>query len=279
MTSSGTSAGSQPFADAQLAAFLDGTLEDEALLDAIEAAINADPALAERIEALATGDDHTAQAVRDAFAPVLRAPVPDHLTQIVTATATDTAEVADLAAARTARSLPMPANDAGSPGSSWRWPQFGAMAASLALGVMIGGPLLTGGANGGAEGGALVLAAVEGPSTPPAVAAMLDTAPSGQAVDLASLGTGEVVLTFRNADGALCRQFMVEAGSSTSDALACAGKDGGWQVEAFGRRAAPVGEMKLAGGDAAVSVVAAVDEMIASDVLIGADEAAQLKRK
>ena len=277
MTRSGTSAGSQPFTDAQLAAFLDGTLDDEALLDAIEAAINADPALAERIEALAAGEDHTAQAVRDAFAPVLSAPVPDHLTQIVAATAPDTAEVVDLAAARTARKLPMPANDAGTPGSSWRWPQFGAMAASLALGVMIGGPLLTGGANGGA--GALVLAAVEGPSTPTAVAAMLDTAPSGQAVDLASLGTGEVVLTFRNADGALCRQFMVEAGSNTSDALACAGKDGGWQVEAFGRRAAQSSEMKLAGGDAAVSVVAAVDEMIASDVLIGADEAAQLKQK
>ncbi len=231
----------EPFTDAHLAAFLDGTLDDEAMLDAIEAAINADPALAERIEALATGEDSTAQAVRDAFAPVLSAPVPDHLTQIVAATAPDTAEVVDLAAARTARRLPMPANDAGSPGSSWRWPQFGAMAASLALGVMIGGPLLTGGTDGGAEGGALVLAAVEGPSTPLAVAAMLDTAPSGQAVDLASLGTGEVVLTFRNADGTLCRQFMVEAGSNTSDALACAGKDGGWQVEAFGRRAAPVG--------------------------------------
>lgn len=269
-----THAESEPFTDTQLAAFLDGTLEDAALLDAIEAAINDDPALADRVEALAAADDHTAQAVRDAFAPVLAAPVPDHLTQIVAQPAQPA--VVDLAAVRAARSLPKPANDMG---SGWRWPQFGAMAACLALGVMIGGPLLTGGAAGGAQGGALVLAAVEGPSTPPAVAAMLDSAPSGQAVDLASLGTGEVVLTFRNADGALCRQFMVEAGSSTSDALACAGADGGWQVEAFGRRAAPVGEMKLAGGDAAVSVVAAVDAMIASDALIGADEAAQLKQK
>ncbi len=68
---------SQPFTDAQLAAFLAGTLEDEALLDAIEAAINADPGLAERVEALAAGDDPAASAVRDAFAPVLAAPVPD----------------------------------------------------------------------------------------------------------------------------------------------------------------------------------------------------------
>lgn len=258
---------SQAFTDAQLAAFLDGTLDDDTLIDAIEAAINADPALAERAMVL-TETDATDHAVRDAFAPVLDAPVPHHLTQIVAVPAT--AEVVDLTAARARRSLPTPANDTG---SSWRWPQFGAMAASLALGVMIGGPLLTGGSAGDAPaGGSLVLASAD-------VNAMLDTAPSGQAVDLASLGTGEVVLTFRNGDGELCRQFMLEAGGSTSDALACAGADGGWQVEAFGRRAAPAGEMKLAGGDAAVSVVAAVDDMIASDVLIGADEAAELKKK
>jgi hypothetical protein len=260
--------GGEPFTDAQLTAFLDGTLADEALLDAIEAAINADPALAERVEGLAESDA-TDQEVRDAFAPVLSAPVPARLTQIVAAQAV--AEVVDLAAARTARSLPIPANDVG---SSWRWPQFGAMAACLAIGVMIGGPLLTGGGAGDVPaGGSLVLASAD-------VNTMLDSVPSGQSVQLASLGTGEVVLTFRNADGALCRQFMVEGSTgSTSDALACASAGGEWQIEAFGRRAAPAGELKLAGGDAAVSVVAAVDAMIASDALIGADEAAELKQK
>jgi surface antigen len=258
--------GGHPFTDAQLAAFLDGTLEDDALLEAIEAAINADPALADRVEALASGDDPAALAVRDAFAPVLSAPVPEKLTQIVAVP--ESAQVVDFAAARSARTLPKSANDTA---GGWRWPQFGAMAASLALGVLIGGPLLTGGDNA-PTGGSLVLASAD-------VDAMLDTAPSGQAVDLAALGTGEVVLTFRNADGALCRQFMIEAGGGTSDALACAGADGDWQVEAYGRRAAPVGEMKLAGGDAAPAVVAAVDAMIDSDVLIGADELAELKAK
>ncbi len=37
--------------------------------------------------------------------------------------------------------------------------------------------------------------------------------------------------------------------------------------------------MKLAGGDAAVGVVAAVDEQIAGDPLIGPEELAELKRK
>lgn len=260
----------QPFTDTQLAAFFNGTLDDAALADAIEAAINADPALADRAETLAHFGDAATRAVREAFAPMLDAPVPDHLTRIVASEA-NSAKVVDLAAERSSRVLPAPANDTAR--SSWRWPQFGAMAASLALGVMIGGSLLTGDrTGGGAEGGSLVFASDE-------LTAMLDTAPSGKAVNLASLGTGEVVLTFRNVDGQLCRQFMLAGSAGTSDALACAGQNGGWQVEAFGRRAAPAGEMKLAGGDAAVSVVAAVDDMIDSDPLVGADETAALAAK
>jgi hypothetical protein len=166
----------------------------------------------------------------------------------------------------------MPANDTARGG--WGWPQFGAMAASLVLGVMIGGPLLTGGSDA-PQGGGLVLASA-------GLDAMLDTAPSGQQVDLAALGQGEVVLTFRNADGQLCRQFTIaDPAGATSDALACAGtgSQAGWQIEAYGRRAAPAGEMKLAGGDAAPAVVAAVDAMIDSDPLVGADELAELGKK
>jgi surface antigen len=262
---------SAEFTDAQLAAFLDGTLADESLAAAIEAAINADPALAERAMALAEGaDDAAARSVRDAYAPVLEAPVPAHLTQ--TLAAPGGGDIVNLADRRDqARALSQPANDTG---TGWRWPQFAAVAASLVVGVMIGGPLLgPGGAGLGTDGGSLVLASSE-------VSAMLDAAPSGQRQDLAALGEGEVVLTFRNTDGALCRQFMIAApDGGTSDALACAGQDGDWQIEAFGRRAAPVGEMKLAGGDAAVGVVAAVDEQIAGDPLVGPEELAELRRK
>jgi len=263
---------SPAFSDAQLAAFLDGSLADEQLAAAIEAAINADPALAERAMALAeSGDDAASQAVRDAFAPVLDTLVPARLTEALAAPGG--AEFVHLADRRVSTpAVPQPANDTG---SGWRWPQFAAIAASLAVGLMIGGPLL-GGREGGAGGdpGALLLANAE-------VSAMLDAAPSGQRKDLAALGEGEVVLTFRNTAGALCRQFTITAprGGSTSDALACADRGGDWQVQAFGRRAAPVGEMKLAGGDAAVGVVAAVDEQIAGDPLIGPEELAELKRK
>ncbi|MFU7528539.1 hypothetical protein [Qipengyuania sp. ASV99] len=272
------------YSDAQLAAFLNGTLDDAEAAQ-IEQAINNDPVLAKRAETLALADDgsaDTAHLVRDAFAPVLGADVPDHLTAIVGGP--QSAEIVDFAASRAQRHASFAANDGGadSPRAAWHWPQFAAMAASLVVGVMIGGPLLTGGdgSGSGSGDGAMVLASADGVNAAPAIAAMLDTAPSGQAVDLGGLGQGEVVLTFRNLDGQLCRQFMLEGAGGTNDAVACAHNSGdGWQVEAMGRRAEPIGEMRLAGGDAAVGVVAAVDEMIDSDPIVGSDEQAALERR
>jgi hypothetical protein len=263
---------SHPFTDAQLAAYLERTLDDDALRDAIHTAIRTDPALARRIEAL-TGGEEIASAVRNAFAPVLDAPVPQRMT--ATLTGGERSEVVDLAAVRIRDRLPRPANDTGRFGGNWRWPQFGAMAASLALGVLIGGPLISGKGDARQGDESLVLASAD-------LETMLDSAPSGQKVDLAALGRGEVVLTFRNDEGELCRQFMLEGtGGKTSDALACTGIDAdrGWQIEAYGRRAAPLGEMRLAGGDAAPAVVAAVDALIVGQPLVGADEAASLKSR
>ncbi len=276
---------SAAFTDAQLIAFLEGKV-DEKLGEAIEAAINLDPALAQRVETLADeADDAAAQMVRAAFDRVLTDPVPDHLAAIITAQSK--AEVIDFAVERSQRMAPPPASGAGSSERkvSWHWPQLTAMAASLAIGVLIGGFVVYGaprgdiGANGVADG-ALVLASAQGPATPTAIAAMLDTAPSGTQVNLGTLGSGEVVLTFRNYEGQLCRQFSLEGAGGTSDALACAGdEDGAWQLEALGRRVPQAGEMQLAGGNAAVSVIAAVDAMIDSDPLVGAGEAAALKHE
>ncbi|MEE4317779.1 MAG: hypothetical protein V2I74_12445 [Erythrobacter sp.] len=260
---------SASFTDAQLAAFLEGRLEDEALIDAIEAAINTNPALAARAETLAGGDG-LAPLVQSAFVPLLDAPVPERLTAAVAMREGGAgAEVVNLGSVRS-RALPMPASDFVR--GNWGWTQIGAMAASLALGVLIGGPLLKGGADA-PQGDGLILASAQ-------LDTMLDTVPSGQAADLASLGTGEVVLTFRDTEGRLCRQFKLEAaGGATSDALACAGADRTWQIEAYGRREAPLGEMRLAGGDAAPAVLAAVDAVIDGEPLTGADETAQLSSR
>lgn len=264
------------FTDEQLRAFLDGTIDDR-LADAIEAAINADAALAQRVEGLVVADD-TADQVRDAFAPLLAAPVPERLSGVV-APPPAGATLLDFAEARARKNRRIAANDDGmsATGGGWRWPQWTAMAASLALGVLVGGPLLDG-LDGTSRGDALVVAGAGGLTVPQPVAAMLDTAPGGRQVALDGLGRGEVVLTFRNADGQLCRQFTLAEASGTSDALACAA-DTGWQVEALGRRAAPTGEMRLAGGDAAVGVVAAVDAMIAGEALVGDAEQAVLRQR
>lgn len=255
------------FTDAQLRDFLDGRLSD-ALAAEIESAINADPALAAQVEALAPVDLADSD-VRSAFAPVLEAPVPERFERIVMP---PSASVTDLTAVRADRA----ATDANTRSvRDWRWPQFTAMAASLAIGVMIGGPLIeTMGA--GANGDALVLAGAQGPATPTKIAAMLETVPSGTKTDLDQLGQGEVLLTFKNTDGQLCRQFSVNNQASTSDAVACKGANG-WQIEALGRRAAPQGEMRLASGDASAAVLAAVDEMIDGDPLVGDDEHAELQ--
>lgn len=272
------------FSDKQLAAFLNGTLGDVEAAQ-IERAINSDPLLAQRAETLALAADaraDAAQQVRDAFAPVIDAHVPEHLAAIVGAR--QGAEIVGFTPRRAEGKVPFAANDSGAglPRAAWHWPQFAAMAASLVVGVMIGGPLLTGSGGSGSvsNDGAMVLASADGAYAAPAIASMLDTAPSGQAVELGALGEGEVVLTFRNLEGQLCRQFMVEGAGGTNDAVACAKGNGqDWQVEAMGRRAEPIGEMRLAGGDAAVGVVAAVDAMIDSDPIVGADEQAELERK
>jgi hypothetical protein len=256
--------------DEELQAFLSGTL-DEAAAARIEAAINADPDLADRAERLAdTGWQE--QWVAQAFAPVLGAPVPEALAAMVASDAPADDTIVDLAAVRAQRQAEQVSKPAMSV-SSWRWPQYGAIAASLVVGVVLGGTLLD---TSGTDGGdALVLAIADGLNVPAGVAAMLDTAASAEPVDLASLGQGEVVLTFRDGDNRLCRQFAMTDGSGTSDALACR-SDSKWQLEALGRRAAPAGEMRTAGGDAAAAVVTAVDELIVGDPIVGEAEQKQL---
>lgn len=63
-----------PISDEQLAAYLDGELAPEAR-QAVEAAVDADPALAERLAALAAGD----QALRAGFSAISDEPVPERL--------------------------------------------------------------------------------------------------------------------------------------------------------------------------------------------------------
>lgn len=253
---------SAPVTDEELVAFLHGELEPGRAAE-VEAALNDDPELAVRAETL----DRQDELVRQAFAPILDAPVPAGMTNALLASDSDPdSNIVSLAEARKAR---VPRSMSG-----WGWPQFGAMAASLALGIFAG-PALLGGGDGASR--SLVVADSGHLAMTPALVAVFDSAASGERVEVAGLGQLQVDISFRDLDSNLCRQAQLSQGDATHDLVACRSASG-WQVEALGTRSAGAGEFRTASGDAAPAVVAAVDAMIDGDPLVGEDERAALEQ-
>ncbi|NJS15378.1 MAG: hypothetical protein HC788_13215 [Sphingopyxis sp.] len=252
--------------DAMLRAYLRGELAGDAM-DAVDAALADNPALADRLEMLADQDDGDedmlADMVRNAYAPIDAMPVPAALTAVVAEVSNAASNVVDFSAAAAARRLPR-----------WGWPQMASMAASLAIGLFVGQAYL----GGAGPGDALVVASADGTKLAPQVAAMLAEAPSGVKQQLAGLGEGQVVISFRDGDGQLCRQFQIAGSATITDAVSCRA-NGSWSVEAVATRDAGNGGVRTASGDAAAPVLAAVDAIIAGDVLVGADETAALVKK
>src|ERR1044072_3879416 len=117
------------FSDETLMAYADGELDADTRRQ-IETAMASDPTLAERI------DKHRAlrMDLGAAFGGVLDEPVPSRLLDAANSTPAKTrsANVTDLNAARAAKS------GGGKPPSSWSWPQWSAIAASLLIGVFAG---------------------------------------------------------------------------------------------------------------------------------------------
>jgi hypothetical protein len=158
-----------------VAAFVDGEL-DPAREAEVAAAISADPALAEQVEA------HRAlkQRLGDHFAPILDAPLPDALT----APLRTRGRVIDFAAAREKRSR-------ASVVPRWSWIAVPALAASLALAVF-----LPRGPGEGYADGALASALEE---------QLVATQASGART--------RILLSFRDEAGVYCRAFAGEARS------------------------------------------------------------------
>lgn len=176
--------------DERFFAWLDGELEP-AEAASVEAIVADDPNLQRR------ADEHRAlgQRLRAAFDPVADMPVPDRLRP-------QQAEVVDLASRRPlARPIA-------------RGVQWAAMAATLAIGV-VAGTIINPGASGpvGREEGRMVAAG----ALEEALYTRLASAPAD---DGARIG-----LTFRNADGDLCRSFTDE----TLSGLACH-EGGDWRI-------------------------------------------------
>lgn len=225
--------------DATLFAFIDGELDAEDGAR-VEAALAADPDLAERMRA------HVAmrERLRAAFDPMLAEPLPPRLLDAAQPAA---APVVDLAAAR-ARPPERRARSG--------WMRYAALAASLALGIVVGRTLDQGPAPLVVERGG---AAVAGRMLAASLDRQLASAPEADAAI-------RVALSFRARDGRLCRSFS----SGNASGVACRAGDG-WDVRGlFAGEAAGANYRMAAGGDPRLGAL--VDELAAGPPLDAAQE-------
>ena len=219
----------------QLAAYADGELDDLTAAR-VRRAIEADPALAAELAQLSALRSMLAAR----FDPVLAQPVPERLTTAIEAAA----KVVSLSDVRAARQ------------NLWQRPQFrfaaaSAIAASLVVAVLVGGP-------GGTPAG----------YADRQLAAALDGTLSGQT---APDGT-KLLLSFRDDSGTACRGY---AGQSASG-IACR-DDQGWKLKATGQAGAQATSQYRQAGSADAAIMAAAQNLAAGPALDAAAEEAARK--
>jgi hypothetical protein len=244
------------FSDEILMAYADGELDAETRHQ-IEAAMAADPSIAERVA------QH--QSLRAdlgaAFAPVLDEPIPQRLldaAQSSPASREDT--VVDLAAVRAARTRKTEPR-------RWSWPEWTAIAASLLIGVFAGRTALQ------PSGSTLFASAPDGVVAAGALAAALSDQASGRSGSAIGIG-----LSFRAKSGEYCRTFTARNDSTTAG-FACREQDA-WRVRALSEDEAGAsgGEYRMARTALPPAIVQAVEDAKAGDALDAAEEAAARER-
>jgi len=239
--------------DERLMRYADGELDDGEQR-AVEAALAADAALARRVEALRA----QRRRLADAFAGALDEPVPERLRRLVeSAPLPAQLKVVDLGERRTARRLTERVR-------AWSWPEAGAVAASLLLGVLIA-------REAGRPGGEEPLRAQAGTLVAGrAIAQALSTQLASEQSPAAAVRVG---LTFENREGRLCRTFVAPSVSG----IACrAGRD--WQIGlALAGRGGSSGPgtdgLRAAGSDMPPAIVQAVEAQIRGEPFDAAGEA------
>lgn len=219
----------------ELAAFADGELSPARAAE-IAAAVAADPALAQQVEAHRS----LKSMLSGHYAPIADQPVPDRLAAMLESPRE--AEVVDFAAARERR-------DERRRIPRWTWIAGPALAASLALAVIL--------PRGGDQ---------PSPYADAQLARVLDdtlVASQPQQADT------RVLLSFRDGADRYCRAFTGTAGGG----IACRDAEG-WKLEALGKGSeASASDYRMAGaGDA--EILARAQDMAAGPALDAADEAA-----
>jgi len=250
-------------------AYVDGELPpaDHA---AFEARLAQEPALAS-----AVARERTLRAsLQSTYAPVLDEPVP--------------AGLLDLLAMPGSAAAPAAANDVLPVGTSdthratlpharrWRWPEWGAMAASLVLGLVFGSRLLAPHAASGGDALALNVANDGSITAQGHLRDALEQRVAG--TDLDPNSNVAVGLTFRNRAQQYCRTFTLDNASS---GIACRQADG-WVVADLERAtsvpASAVGAYRTAGSAFSPSLLQAIDSMRDGDTLDAAAETAARAR-
>ena len=224
--------------DEMLMAYVDGELstEDAALVDA---AVAVDPVLAERLA------DHQSLAggLRGAFADIADEPVPERLTALLRS-----AKVVGLDSARARRQTPL-------------WGQWGAMAAGIAAGLVVGltlpqGPAPLVGSDMKAHG-----------QLASALNTQLASAPAKGALV-------KVGFSFRSNSNTFCRTFTVTKGEGPAG-VACREGDA-WTVRMAVAHTATAagGDYRTAASDTPPDVLAAAQALMQGDPLDADGEAA-----
>ncbi|MDE2137690.1 MAG: hypothetical protein KGJ68_09655 [Gammaproteobacteria bacterium] len=240
------------YSEETLIAYADGEL-DAAARAALEAAMAADPQLAQRVAR------HRAlrARVQAAFAPVLEEPLPERLLASVRAAAAGPHAGSVVALQPRAR-------------ARWSWPEWTAIAASLLAGALLGPPLLRPGAGASlvdTSGGRVVA----GGALARALAGQLASSqPAGAPVAIG--------ISFRSRAGAYCRTFSLsEAGGFAG--LACH-EQNAWRIETLARaEPAPAGNgYRPAASALPPAVAGTVAELIAGEPLDAAAESAARAR-
>ena len=237
--------------DAQIHAYVDGALDADAAAR-IDADSRTDVALAARI----AQQRKLRALLRAEFDPVVDEPVPQRLRDVLARPASATS-VTPIGAARreAARARPV-----------WSLREWGAIAATLVLGVLVG------------------QLAFRSPSRAPieaeqggfVAANYLDTALSTQLAGAAPEGAGaRIGLSFRAASGEYCRTFGLRTGAG---GLACR-RDGRWSVElldAAGAQPDAPGGFRQASSALSPAMLGAINALGAGDPLTADEERQRL---
>jgi hypothetical protein len=235
------------FSNEMLMAYADGELDLVSHAE-IEAAMAVDPEIARVIER------HRALAARvqSAYQAVLAEPVPAQLASL--AATPVTAPVVDLASRRAAEVA------ARAHRSPWRLPQWSALAASVALGAMLGVLLLRGEPLPYEETADGLIASGE-----------LDATLTRQLAGSLGTGKSQVGISFRHHDGAYCRTFHLQRQAPLAG-LACRRGDA-WKLEVLAAAQSYQGELRPAAA-MPMAVLQAVDAAIEGEPFDAEAEAA-----